>query len=196
MSTVIKSGDNGNTANVDDRNRLQTLATTESISTDSALQGEAFFLTSGIVELTSGDQSHIFYMKNTDIVDWVLRDFNTVINQSIGAPDLEIETQFTINPVSGTLITAGAVVIPANLNLGSSKSLEGVFTKGVEASTVTGGIAVPKNMYLPNRNNPAASANPIIVAPGTGFAFAIEPAVGNTLLKVIFNATIYRRVTS
>jgi len=194
MSQVIKSGDSGNTVSVDNRNRMKTLSTSADISIDSALQGEAFFLTSGVVELTSSSQSHIFYMKNTDSVDWVLRDFNTVINQSIGAPDIEINTQFTINPNDGTLITAGGVVIPANLNFGSSKSLNGTFRKGVEGSTISGGIAVPKNMYLPNRNNTAALANPLIIAPGTGFAFAIEPASDNTSLKVVFNATLYRRV--
>lgn len=191
MSQVIKSGKNGNTADVDDRNRLATIATSEDVSVDSALQGDAFFLTSGVVELTSDSESQIFYIKNDDTNDWVLRDFNTVINQSIGAPDIEVMTQFTTNPTGGTIIS-GTSFIPANLNLGDSKSLTGVFKKGVEGSSVIGGISVQPNMYLPNRNNPAASANPIIVAPGTGFAFAIKPATGNTSLKVVFNATVYR----
>ena len=194
MSQVIKAGDSGNTASVDNRNRLLTKSTAEDISVDSALQGDAFFLTSGVVELTSANESQIFYIKNNDLVDWVLRDFNTVINQSIGAPDLEVMTQFTINPTGGTIIS-GTSFIPANLNLGDSKSLTGVFKKGAEGSSVVGGISVQPNMYLPNRNNPAASANPIIVAPGTSFAFAIIPATGNTSLKVVFNATVYRDMT-
>lgn len=194
MSQVIKSGKTGNTADVDDEGRLLTKSVSEDISVDSALKGAAFFLTTGVIDLTSSNESQIIYVKNNDTVDWVVRDFNTVVNQSVGAPDLEVMTRFTISPTGGTIVS-GANFIPANLNLGDSKSLAGVFKVGGEGFTVSGGISVPQNMYLPNRNNPAASANPIIVAPGTGFAFAIEPATGNTSLKVVFNATVYRDMT-
>ncbi len=194
MSHVIKSGRSGNTADVDGEGRLLTKSVSEDISVDSALKGQAFFLTSGVIELTSDTESQLIYVKNNDTVDWVLRDFNTVVNQSVGAPDIEIMTRFTINPTSGSILS-GPDSIPANLNLGDSKSLAGIFKTGSEGSTVSGGISVPQNMYLPNRNNPAASANPIILAPGTSFAFSIEPATSNTSVKVVFNATVYRDMT-
>ena len=195
MSTVIKSGDTGKTANVDSRNRLETLATSSDISVDAAQQGEAFFLTTSVLELTSASESGLFYMKNTDSIDWVLRDFNAVITQSTGAADLPLLTRFTIGPTGGTLLS-GTAIIPANLNLGSSKSLAGTFAKGGEGFTVTGGVQVPQNMYLPDRNNLAVSANPIIIAPGTSFSFSLTPGTGNTSVKVVFNVTLYRDTSS
>ena len=64
MTTVIEDGRTGNTAEVDVRNRLRTMATTQSDSTNASLEGDTFFLTYDIVNLNYDSEFFIFHLSD------------------------------------------------------------------------------------------------------------------------------------
>ena len=193
MAEAIKSGRNGNTADVDDRNRLITFATTEDESVDFALLGSTFFISSGILELTSSNLSYLIYVKNNDIVDWVVREFITDIGPSTGAPGLALTTQFALAPTGGTLLS-GTELLAANMNIGSPSQLAATINQGGEGFTATGGGLAPPALIVSDQVRSPFSAGPIIIPPGTAFAFGVTPAAGNTSMFVQFSTVLYRKL--
>lgn len=142
METVIKSGDGGNVAKVDENSRLHAQAVTETESLHATETGNAFNLNTGLISIT-GDAT-ICYLKNTDpeARDFVVSGiafgiFGGITYTSAAFPYITIID----TPTAGDLITDATTtgVFNRNRNFGSSNELEGLFYKGKVSGTATGG---------------------------------------------------------
>lgn len=193
---VIKSGDSGDTAKVDSENRLHTFAVTQDEPVNASNNGDTFFITSGIINLTSTTISHVFFMKNSDTVDWIIDSVITKIGPSTGAPGLALTTTFSSGATGGTLISGGAAITPNNLNLGSPKTLTGTFLAGVEGSTISGGGSGAAGLVPSDQLVQAFTSGPLIIAPGTSMVAGVTPSAGNTSMDVQFDIVLYRNMNS
>ena len=195
MSDYILDGTGtGSRAKVDSKNRLNTLAVTESGGTEAAVEGDLYNVNTGTINLTSDSASALLYMKNDDTVPWVYnRVFYNAGTSTGGTGDFLAEIYS--NPTTGTLISGGAVIVPANLNFGSSKVLTGTTLKGAEGSTVTNGN-VPVSTIIPaSGTRVLISFDSIILEPGSGIAVVITPQTSNTSMNIQVGFNLYRRIS-
>lgn len=179
MSTVIKDGSSGSTVQVDEKNRMRTFATTQGEETTAALEGDTYTATTSRITLTSDLESAVLYVKNTDDVSWILtRIFSNVGASTAGTGDWNFK--IVKNPTAGTLISAGTVVTPQNLNFGSAKELTSTILEGVEASTITNGTDVIDSLIPTASTRVLIANNPLIIEPASTMAIKITPPSGNT----------------
>lgn len=195
MTTVIKDGRTGTTAEIDSSNRLRTFAITQKELTSSSLDGDTFFITSDIETLTTANESFIFHMENTDSVDWIVDSFATLYGKSTGGTGIDFKQRAVLNETGGTLISAGTAITPLNMNIGSPKTLTGIFLQGVEGSTITGGTSVPDALVLKDQIFVSLTSGVVIIAAGTSVNVGITPPTGNTSLNVQATFIIHRNVT-
>ena len=192
-STSIQNSDDGTVAKVNKRNQLNVAATSEPQAVVEALRGAAFLATTGVINLTSANYSHMIYIKNTESVQWVIEVISGTFGTTDGTGDVLM--QFTINPTGGTLVTAGTAFTPANLNFGGGVALAGVFTVGEEGSTISGGFSaapalIPEGVAL--REFPG---RPLILAPGSSLAMGVKPPTGNTSMNIQLQIPIHRELS-
>lgn len=181
---------NSQSASVNSRGELKVSASSEPQAVAEAILGGSFIITTGSLNLTSANYSHILYLKNTEDVNWVVNAITGTFGATNGTGDVLV--QFTINPTGGTLITSGTDLVPNNLNLGSAKLLTGTFKTGVEGSTISGGgsptpALVPEGLAVHQ-----FPAKPLIIAPGNGIAVGVKPPSGNTSMNVQIQIPVYR----
>ena len=175
MSNVIKSGDSGNTAKVDDSGRLATFAVTQTEEVATAREGQAFLVTHPLVELTDSTESFVFYCKNDDIVPWIL----------------EFLSRTVIGATGGTLLTGtdGAAI---NLSVGAPNILPVTVKAGAQGATATGGASLFPSIVVKDQMTAPFIGGPVILPPSTSFAYAVTPPAGNTSLKVKLNMLAFR----
>lgn len=190
---VIKSGDSGNTAEVDSSNRLQTFSTTQLDSVDASLRGDTFFITSGIINLTTDGQSFIIYIKNDDTVDWIVNEFTQSYGPSTGGAGGSLSNEFQVGPTGGDILS-GTPTLAVNMNIGSPKQLAATILTGAEGDTATGGGSVPAGLIVKDQTLVPFTGGPIVIAAGTSFAFAVTPPTGNTSMDAQLDAIIYRKI--
>lgn len=192
MSTVIKDGTGtGNTAQVDNKNRMRTFATTETGGTEAAFSGDLYNVNTGTVALTTANESALVYMKNTDSVPWVFnRVFYNAGPSTGGSGDFKADV--IANPTTGTLISAGTALTAHNLNFGSSQTLTSTTLKGVEGSTVTDGTVRVSTIIPAAGTRVLISFDSIILEPGSSIAVAITPQTGNTAMNIQVGFNLYR----
>jgi len=194
MSIVIKSGDSGNVAEVDEKKRLRTFSVTQEQTTSSSLEGDTFFITHDIVNVTTANKSFVFHMENTDTVDWIIDAFVSLFGLSTGGTGKDFKSHIVRNPTGGTLISAGTAGSAINMNLGSPKVLAGTFLKGVEGSTSTGGEENPDGIILKDQTLTSLTGGVVVIAAGTSVNFGLTPATGNTSMNVKLTLIIHRNV--
>ncbi len=190
---VIKDGSGGNVAKVDDQKRLHTAAVSKSAVIDASINGETFFITTGNVNLTSGNESWLLYVKNDDTVQWVVESIEAAFGESTGGSG-DMFNQFNVGATEGTLIDSGADLPAINLNIGSPKRLAATIKLGAEGSTITNGINTPKTLIPEGSLIRMFSAGPVVIPPGASFAVAYTPPVGNTSQNTSVQIVIFRDI--
>ena len=126
----------GKLAEVDDKQRLKTLATTVSeIHANSDQEEKVFYFSTGafINITTTGAETGIFYIKNTSTTD------NLILSQIRTCGDVAQKVTFYQNPTGGTLITDETDAQSTNLNFTSNKAAEATVYRGANGKTITGG---------------------------------------------------------
>jgi hypothetical protein len=143
MSFVIEDGKGkGYKAEVNKDNRLLTRAVITDEEASANDQGQAYNVNSGVITLTSGSESSILYIKNTDAAKQIhISAIAIGFGPSTGGVATEIPKVTVIrNPTAGTVVSdATAVDINSNRNFGSSNTLAGDIYKGGEGKTLTDG---------------------------------------------------------
>ena len=192
MSDFIKDGTGtGNRAKVDSKNRLSTLAVVESGSTTAALVGDLYKINTETISLTSANASSLLYIKNTNLVPWVLdRVFYNAGTSTGGSGDFLAEV--IANPTAGTLISGGTAITPHNLNFGSSKTLTATTLKGAEGSTITDGTVRVSTIIPTSGTRVLISFDAIILEAGSSLAIKITPQTGNTAMNIQVGLNLHR----
>jgi len=185
---VIKGGGSGNTAAVDNLNRLNTFSVTQAQQVHSSTTGNAFFISTGIINLTTANKSEVVFIANDDTVGWVVDEIASTFGASTGGAG-DFASTATIGP---STITSSSAIPAVNLNLGSPKTLSGRFLAGSEGSTPTGGIGGLPGIVPSDQISVLFNAGPVIIAPGTSASIGITPPAGNTSLNVDITVVVYR----
>lgn len=190
---TIKDGKGGNVAKVDSKNRLHTAAVSKSAVIDASTNGETFFMTTGSVNLTNDNEAWLLYVKNDDTVQWVVESIEASYGASTGGSG-DSFNQFNVGATEGTLISEGIDLPAINLNIGSPKSLPSTVKLGGQGKTITNGINTPKTLIPEGSIIRTFSAGPVVIPPGSVFAVAYTPPVGNTNQNTSTQIVIFRDV--
>ena len=183
MTFVIQDGRSGRTATVDNSNRLTTFSSVQGEETTAALTGDTFTGNTNRITLTSANESALLYVKNTDTVPWIMsRVFANVGASTGGTGDWTFKIKKDVK--TGTIVSAGVVVIPQNLNFGSAKELVSTVLKGVEGSTATNGTDVIESLIPTASTRVLIANNPLIIEQGATAVGTITPPAGNTSFPV------------
>jgi hypothetical protein len=171
-------------------NRAQTDAITRRIDQLAAEDGRLYQIGAGVVNLTSANESAVLFLKNESDFDYEI--VNVTLSSGLstgGASGDSFLAQLYVNPTSITGTDAPFV----NNNLGSSKTPQGVFTAGQEASAIVGGQLGGAAYF------PVAKFERVglfwVLPKGASFAISITPPVGNTSLNVGCFVDVYQRIT-
>ena len=192
--TVIKDGRTGQTAKVNDKSQLETFAVSVDQVVNSSINGDAFFITTGIVNLDTDGESWLLNIKNNESIDWVINSLTIDFGASDGTGD--IHAAFSSGATGGTLIDAGVAIPASNLNLGSAKELDADIKLGSDGSTVSGGLGSAAVLIPESSKTVPFISSPIIVGPGTALAVGVTPAAGNSSMDVQARVIIYRQESS
>jgi len=191
---LISDGLTSKTARVDARNRLHTLAITRQESVDASLEGDTFFITTGLVNLTSNDLSYFLFVKNNEKVDWIIDSLIGGYGATDGTGDSF--NLFNVGAENGTLISSGFDLPAINLNIGSPEQLDATIKLGGEGSTITDGQNTPPTLIPATTTFRRFTVGQIIIPPGTNFSIAYQPPTGNTGQNVDVQIVLHRGQTS
>lgn len=139
---IIRDGTGtGNNAKVGTDGRLATRCVSIPESLDTALEGNAYNINSGIITLTDELQTPVLYFKNNEVMDFIVSTIIVGIN--VSAPTTPPIITITRNPVSGTIIS-NAVIAPhvGNRNFQTQNVLDADIFIGETGNTLIGGTII------------------------------------------------------
>jgi hypothetical protein len=128
-------------AKVDVNNRLHVLSVSEGFNIEAALLGDNYNINSGVMTLTSGNKSAVFYLKNNEDLKFVIEDILVILGGSTGGSG-DLQVDILQNPTTGTIVdNAVSAQTIVNRNFGkTSTSLDASVYKGAEGDTFTNGV--------------------------------------------------------
>lgn len=190
MSTTIQDGTGaGYTAKVDKENRLHTHAFNVTINQIAALAGDTYTTSTGIINLTSDNESAVFYIKNTGLDDMLVFEQFLNIGSSTGGSGSPTIKYSTNADNTSSIITTATDITPANRRLASSNTLSSDVFKGIEGATVTGGV---ESSFV---TNGFFNSSPFAIPAGVSMTVAIIPPVGNTSFDVTFGLNLIQNAS-
>jgi hypothetical protein len=197
--SILTDGYSGRTQRVNTKNQAEVAAVTLTQEEEALREGVFFNLNTEAITLTSSNTSAVFYLKNNETRDLILKALFYIVGSSTGGAGDTTWVGY-LNPTSGTIIdNATAVGINANRNAGSSRELEADVYKGAEGYTISGGYKILSSRI----NQPAvrvtealrAILNPIevllLIPKKKSFALTYTPATGNTNVNIEVAAATY-----
>ena len=184
---IIDGEGSGKEAGVDYCNRVKAKATTISGAVSAQQKGDAYFLSSGLVTLTSGNESGVLYIKTNETSVVVIDSIQIQLGLSDGTGDVIRGDYVAVS--GGTLLTDQDPGIAVNVNAGSSKSLDTDVYKGKEGATITG-ISTGQNIYQAGTTYEETTGG-FIVPKGSDLAVSITPPAGNTSMNVVFSVFVH-----
>ena len=179
---------NGNEVKVDDENRMHVHSFGVDIDTASALQGDAFDICSGLITLTSANESALLYIKNNENDDLILSLQFVNLNASTNGVG-ESTVKYYINPTGGTIVSGASDAGVINRKIGDANTLTADVFKGAEANTLTGG----SNIEFPSTG--FASSSPFVLPKGATLGIAIIPPTSNTSMVAAVGLYVIKGAT-
>lgn len=180
----ITGGSNRNNADVDNTNRLLTRSVVRSDGVDAGFRGDAFFILTPEIELTTDGESAAWVYQNDEDRDLVVTSTLVSSNLSTGGTDQVFENRrfsgIGLELAGGT----GTPVPTANKIFGSNQVLQNTSELGQEGATVTtptvtspqfvpAGLTFQNNIFL-------------IIPKGVSLGVLITPPTGNTSMIFTF----------
>ncbi len=139
MDVRIKNNIDGTILGITSDNHAEVAGRTVGLADAESLGGESYNINTGMITLTSANESAVFYYKNTDTVDHIIPAMVLFAGESGSGVYGEGKWTVERNPTGGTIVdNASAVAMNANNNYGSSKTLTSTVYKGAEGYTLTG----------------------------------------------------------
>lgn len=186
MSFSILDGlGSGREAGVDSNNRLLASSITENIANHVTEFGGRYNINTGTINLTSANPSGVMYFKNNENYVYSINTFIIYFGASTGGSGLSTIDIYG-DPTGGTVISNavdGDIVF--NMDMGSARDFEGLFYKGAEGNTLTGGTLGFSGFQSPG-NARVLSVGQLLVPKGQSLGCIITPPVGNTSMDVQF----------
>lgn len=175
-------------AGVDDNHHLMVTSQGWTAFEHACVLGEAYVLSSGMVNMTGSNESAMIYMTNLDpVLSWKCERFTIsmgpVSGTVTGIPLLSIG----YGQMTGTLVTSGSTGVTANLNQNNKSAPNGTFRVPAAAGQTLGVVAAP---YLnPYRLLPASAIYELpagtVIGPGAALGLSITPPTGTVGMSAI-----------
>ena len=190
MSNIlIRDGKgSGIAAEVDAKQRLATVSTAQTELVSATKTGNAYTISTGVLNLTSANESAVLYIKSTEDSDLVIHSITVEIGASTGGSGDVIQTNYIL-PTGGTLISDATAAITSNLNASSSNTLSATNFKGGEGKTVSGAIASSGFIRHLSQNDIVPAG--FIIPKGASLGLSLNPPAGNTSLNVSVFVLVY-----
>lgn len=189
MSIITDGTGTGKVAKVDNENRLHTHAFTVNINQSAAMRGESFQAGTGVINLTSDNESAIFYFKNTSDIDILMYEQFLDLGTSTGGTGSSTITYY-VQATSGTIISTATVSLPNNRRLTDATVLDALVYKGAEGATLGGGnITAFVSAGFVNQS-------PTVFPSGVSLGVSITPPTSNTSMNVTFGINIIANATN
>jgi hypothetical protein len=171
----------GKKAKVNARNRVEVEGVVVNSAQDAAGDGVLFLVGADTINLTSANESAVFFVENTGDATFEIVNFTFTASAMTGATAGSMYTvRLYKNPtgITGTTSQANA----ANTNFGSSNSVEATILGGSEGAALTGGILAGQALF------PASAFTRFevffYIPKGSSFGVTVQPATGNTSADV------------
>ena len=189
--TIIKDGSGrGNEVKVDTTNRLRTRSVSDTSALEALQYGRSFFVSTGIVTLTSDCASQLLHFGNCDCRDIFISQLVQVFGEAKAGCTIltgDYQANLYVNATTGTLICCGACGIVINGNTGSGLTACVTVKVGAEGSTVCGFAAT--DLHPESKR---VEINDLAIIPkGGSVSFGIIPPTGNTSMKTQIGLTFY-----
>lgn len=170
---------NGNWLKINKDLRALTKAISQTEQRHASENGDSYQVGSGVINLTSANESAVLYVKNNEERDFQFTGVNITSSAMTGSSANVFLAKVYLG---GTALSAGTSANALNNNFGSSKTLDADITQGQEAATVTDGTASGA-FYIPNETFFATDIAWLIPR-GTSVAISITPGASNTSMNV------------
>ena len=183
MDVRLQNNADGTLASVSIDNHLKITGRTVSEQDAESLVGESYNINTGLINLTSANESAVMYLKNTDTKNHIIPGMAFFLGNSTGGSG---DWMITIvrNPTAGTIVSgASAVAINANNNYGNSQTLTADVYKGAEGNTLTGG-ADHILIGATGSGRVFVSLTYLVLEPGSSIGVKITPPTSNTSADV------------
>ena len=186
---IIRDPEFNRGAGVDENNRLKVVGQTDSAEVTASIDGRAFFVNSGIINLTSDTKSAIIYIKNTSDRNLVLVKTTFHLSTSTGGTG-NTNYYVAVNP-AGTITSGGSTIVPFNVNLSKllSDPFEGTAFKGATGLTAVSsfgeveGILTQPGLYQIDSS--------ITLPKGASISTLLQAPAGNTSMDVVIDYLCY-----
>lgn len=169
----------GRKLKINNQNRAQTQSVTRNAEESASLDGDLYLCGSGPVSLTSGNESAVFYLKNNEDRDLIIKNFTLTSSEMTGAANGVFLLRLYKNPDG---ISGGTDIAPSNVNFGSSRVLDADSQFGAEGSTITNGV-LSGSTYMPQKSF-VSSGLSWVMPKGSSFCISVQPDASNTSVNV------------
>ena len=190
MAEIIKDGTgSGDTLKITVKNRAVVEAIITTKEEERSSDGDGYIISSGLVNLTTANESAVLYVLNNECVDLVVD--RMIIQTGTPACSCNAESGFNIvvNPTAGTLVDCGCAGTQRNTNFGSTDTLCIVFLQGAEGLTLTNGTNGAGIAHTVTNQTHVLS---FTLPKGKSIGVKFTPPTGNMGLNVIVNLFIYK----
>lgn len=180
MPDSIRDGSgSGFLAKVNGNLRLYTNSVTVSEDQQATKIGNSYNINTGVITLTSANDTPILYVKNNETQDLHITAIAVGLSPSTGGSGGIPKITVVRGPTAGTIVSnATAVDINSNRNFGSSNTLTVDAYKGATGNTMTGG---EDHLILFQTSNGRLFATIDEVLPkGATIGIKFDPQAGNT----------------
>lgn len=179
------TGSNGANAKVNANNRLYTSSLSTTSPEAAADRGESYHVITGLITLTSANESGVFYLKNNNSIPFRVKSVIGGFGLSTGgaAGDTAV-VELLRNPTAGTVVDdATAASIRCNRNFGSSALIQdnALVYKGAEAKTFTDGVS-HFLIHAPTANNFEILVDEVLPL-GKSIGVNVTPPASNSSLS-------------
>ncbi len=176
---TITDGKTGRTVEVNANNRLMIVAEDIEMLYAQGARGSAFTFATGMLALTSSNESCVLYVKNTDPTQILIIDkLQYNIGRSVsGSGDVQIRS--FKNPSGGTLLTSAVQALGGNRNFGSLVSPQAIVGVGGEGYTLTPSSTLQSALPYPTEFVTQFLVG-LSLPVGTSIGVSIVPPSGNT----------------
>jgi hypothetical protein len=184
MSVIVDGKGTGSKAQVTDLNHLVTHSYTEPFKEFAVINGDAFNVNTGIINLTSDSPTPVLYIHNSGDRDFVIPQITYILRASTGGSgDLRVNVYKNIT--GGTIVSnAVDVEMKHSRNVALNQSPSGKLYKGATGDTRIGGEKIIATI--------TGSPSRVVIEPGDtiipkakDICFEIIPPTGNTSMNIM-----------
>ena len=190
MAEIIKDGTgSGDTLKITVKNRAVVEAITTTKEEERSADGDGYIISSGLINLTSANESALLYVLNNECVDLVVDRMVILTGDASCSCITESGFNIVVNPTAGTLVDCGACGTQRNTNFGSTCTLCITFLTGAEARTLTDGA---NGAGIAHTDISQTHILSFTLPKGKSIGVKFTPPTGNMGLNVIVNLFVYK----